>query len=85
MKLKDPKRLLQRSAGDVYADLKFCDQASDATYDYNGFTSADGHWMIIRTTSNLSEARYAIGTGDYDTAWTARALLPYLMYHELGL
>ena len=85
MIIKDPKRVLQRSAGDTYAHLKFNDKASDATYDYYGFTGSDGHYVIMRIKPDLSECRYAIGSAEYSTAWTAREIIPYLMYHELGL
>lgn len=58
---------------------------SGATYQYFGFLSIEGAWIIQRfdlSTSNIVLYRYSAGSTAYATAWTNRASLSYELYHE---
>lgn len=55
------------------------DESSDPQY--YGLVDKDGKWEIIRKTT-AGAVRYAAGTANYPTAWTARASQSYDYYYN---
>lgn len=62
---------------------KITDGASIANVDdtgdpsYYGYSRTDGSWVIQKGSSSGTVYTYAIGRGNYATAWTNRASLTY--------
>jgi len=54
------------------------------SYDYYGYTHADGSWVIMRADSTGAEYRYAVGKNNYSTNWTNRATRSYKKAYEWG-
>jgi hypothetical protein len=52
----------------------------DATTTYLGYLKDDGSWYITKLDLTVNSFRYAKGTADYSTNWTARASLTYDYY-----
>lgn len=49
---------------------------NESGYNYDGFASSSG-WKIMRETIATAKMQYALGTGDYDTAWADRVNKSY--------
>ena len=49
----------------------------DGGYNYYGYVRANGEYAIMRETTAQTQYRFNLGASDYETAWTARASLPY--------
>lgn len=56
---------------------------NEAGYNYVGFTKADGRWKILREKTDGTEIRYAVGSEDYEAAFTARASQEYKLSNHL--
>jgi hypothetical protein len=50
---------------------------NEAGYNYYGYTKADSTWRILREKTDGTEYRLAVGTVDFETAFTGRADLNY--------
>ena len=56
---------------------------SDETYNYYGYVDKKGATLLIRTNKDITSLKYWIGTGDFDTNWTAKATKTYVYPSEL--
>lgn len=56
---------------------------SGSTYRYYGFIDFQGKWVVRRITLATGAMRYAGGKNDYETSWTNRASLTYVLYPNL--
>jgi len=65
--------LLAASGGSTYS---FIQSDTDATYKYYGYTDGT-NWKIKRKTLSSGVWMQSTGTGDYDTAFAARAAKTY--------
>lgn len=61
------------SINDVATTEANDNEASGNLYNYYGYVSHDGAWVIMREKSDETEYRYCIGSSGYTTAWSARA------------
>jgi len=79
-------RYIYHKVGDHGIVYEASDQdISGATYQYFGFLSIDGSWIIQRfdlSTTNIILYRYSAGSSAYSTAWTNRVDLTYDLYNE---
>lgn len=56
---------------------------TDGTYNYYGYTNKKGATLIMRTNKTLSESKYFVSTGDFDTLWAAKATKTYVYPNAL--
>ena len=56
---------------------------SEAGYNYYGFTRPDGSWRILREKDDGTEYRFAIGSIDFESNFTARVGLNYRTTNNL--
>lgn len=68
---------------DSTASLLICDLA-DGSPSYYGYASMNGTWMIKQLDLASGTMRYAMGFGDYITAWTGRAALTYTLPFQMA-
>ena len=71
---------------DIYARYAFANGSSEASGQFMGFVSASGDWFIQRITTdamNGQSSRFAVGKGDYSTAWGKHAALKYKLRSEV--
>lgn len=50
---------------------------------YVGYVDSRGRWYIKEINTTNETARYANGTSNYSTNWTARASLTYARFEEI--
>jgi hypothetical protein len=56
--------------------------SEETLYSYYSYVRMDGSWVIMRANADMTEIRYASGSSDVDTAWTARATQIYKKANE---
>lgn len=49
------------------------DTTGTGGYNYYGFMSVKGVWVIVREKTDLTEYRYAVGNSSFDSNWTSRS------------
>lgn len=63
------------------------EDTTGATYQYYGFLSSSGSWLILRfdlTVTDVINYRYAVGQSAYSTAWTARDTHTYNYFNDIS-
>ena len=90
MQIHDYRRIYGTFGG-AYAQFEASDQdTNDASYQYFGYETSDGAWIIQLfdlTTSGVIKYRYAGGQthAGYLVAWANRALITYKYYSEVTI
>lgn len=84
MQIKDYAGKLHRYGGE--GSVFEASDVDDAdAVQYFGFLNTEGYWIIQKydTSTSPKTMRYAAGTADYATAWTARASLAFGYYNAI--
>ena len=90
MQIHDWRRIYGK-VGDEYAQFEASDQdTSGAVYQYFGYESSNGAWIIQRfdlSVANVINYRYAGGRthAGYLAAWLGKALLTYEYFSEVTI
>lgn len=76
--------LIDSSIGFGLQNFLFVDSdETGETYDYVSYLTKKGSILIARFPKDGSQARYFLGTGDYNTIWGARATHTYSLPSSL--
>jgi histidyl-tRNA synthetase len=51
---------------------------TDVTYNFYGYLDKKGANLFLRTNKTATSLKYWVGTGDFDTNWSARAAKTYV-------
>ncbi len=76
----DPSFAMHTQGGHVVY-LQASDYERVGDYDYHGFVSDTGTWMIQRIKTDRKEIRYVFGQSEYSAAWSDKGNKTYEIYN----